>query len=339
MHVRPATYGDVAILIPSRTVLDALEDALEEASVPYRTESSSLAYASREVRSLLLALRAVDDPSDELALLSTLRSPLFGCSDPELYRWVNGRGGRWSVLPGELPPADGDDDTVRDAVGYLQGFAADRHWATPSELLDRLIRDRRVLEVSGHGRRARYVWRRLRYLVDQARVWREAGGGTLREYLEWAYRQATDSVRVTEAVLPETDHDAVRIMTVHAAKGLEFPIVVLAGLTTRPRRSRRRSRRHLDAERAAATAGQGRHDEGLRDHPPARRAARRSRAPPPALRRRHPRVVSRWCRCTARPACPGPPAQPRASAPSPSWWPEPGSASGCLGWSSPPRWS
>lgn len=95
------------------------------------------------------------------------------------------------------------------------------------------------MEVAGESRRSRDVWRRLRYLVDQARVWREAGGGTLREYLAWAYRQATDSVRITEAVLPETDHDAVRIMTVHAAKGLEFPIVVVAGLTTQPQAGRR----------------------------------------------------------------------------------------------------
>ena len=238
-ELRVAVHGDVAILIPSRTVLDALEDELDEANVPYRTESSSLAYASREVRSLLLALKAVDDPSDELALVSTLRSALFGCSDPELFRWVNGRGGRWSVLPGELPAPEGPDDPVHAGVAYLQALAAGRHWATPAELLDQLIRDRRALEVAGHGRRARDVWRRLRYLVDQARVWREAGGGTLRDYLSWAYRQATDSVRVTEAVLPETDHDAVRIMTVHAAKGLEFPIVMVAGLTTQPQGARR----------------------------------------------------------------------------------------------------
>ena len=53
-----------------------------------------------------------------------------------------------------------------------------------------------------------------------------------------ARRQAADGVRVNEAVLPETDHDAVRIMTIHAAKGLEFPIVVVAGLTTQHRGGR-----------------------------------------------------------------------------------------------------
>ena len=69
---------------------------------PYRAESSSLVYATPEVRALLMAARAIDDPTDELAVVSTLRSPLFGCSDPDLFGWVQ-RGGPWSpVAP--LPP-------------------------------------------------------------------------------------------------------------------------------------------------------------------------------------------------------------------------------------------
>ncbi len=234
---RPARPGDIAILIPSRAVLDALEDALDDADIPYRTESSSLAYASREVRDLLLALRAVDDATDELALVSTLRSALFGCTDVDLYRWRRERGGRWNLVGGQLPEPEADDP-VHDAMTYLRALAAERHWTAPADLLDRLVRDRRVLEVAGTGRRSRDVWRRVRYLLDQARAWREAGGGSLREYVAWAYRQAADGVRVNEAVLPETDHDAVRIMTIHAAKGLEFPIVVVAGLTTQHRGGR-----------------------------------------------------------------------------------------------------
>ena len=69
-------------------------------------------------------------------------------------------------------------------------------------------------------------------MIDQARAWSEAEGGTLREYLEWARLQASETARVAEAVLPETDDDSVRIMTIHAAKGLEFPITILSGMTT-----------------------------------------------------------------------------------------------------------
>jgi ATP-dependent exoDNAse (exonuclease V) beta subunit len=85
---------------------------------------------------------------------------------------------------------------------------------------------------TGHPRD---LWRRLRFVIDQARAWSEAQGGTLREYLEWARLQASESVRVAETILPETDDQSVRIMTIHGAKGLEFPITIVSGLTTAAR--------------------------------------------------------------------------------------------------------
>ena len=60
-------------------------------------------------------------------------------------------------------------------------------------------------------------------MVDQARAFTDAYGADLRRYLAWADLQSADDARVVEAILPETDDDAVRIMTVHASKGLEFP--------------------------------------------------------------------------------------------------------------------
>ena len=75
--------------------------------------------------------------------------------------------------------------------------------------------------------------RGLRVVIDQARQWREATNGNLRQYLRWVEMQSAEGARVSESVLPETDDDAVRIMTIHAAKGLEFPVVVLAGLNSK----------------------------------------------------------------------------------------------------------
>jgi ATP-dependent exoDNAse (exonuclease V) beta subunit len=56
--------------------------------------------------------------------------------------------------------------------------------------------------------------------------------------LEWARRQSQDGVRAAEVVLPELDEDAVHVMTIHAAKGLEFPVTVVSGMTTEPRNRR-----------------------------------------------------------------------------------------------------
>ena len=89
-----------------------------------------------------------------------------------------------------------------------------------------------MIEIGALTGRFRDVARRVRFLIDQARAYADAVGGTLRDYLAWAEMQGAEGARVVEAVVPETDDDAVRIMTIHGAKGLEFPIVVCSGMTT-----------------------------------------------------------------------------------------------------------
>ncbi len=228
---RPAAYGDVCVLLPARTSLPFLERALDAVGIPYRAETSSLVYTTREVRELLLALRAVDDPTDSAAMVSTLRSSLYGCGDDDLFDYKVTHRGSWSLhapAPTTLP----GDHPVVQGIAHLRSLHDDRHWHAPSELLERLVRDRRVLEQGFATRRPRDLWRRVRFVIDQARAFADAGGGGLRDFLRWADQQSIDGARVVEAVLPETDDDAVRILTIHGAKGLEFPITILSGMTT-----------------------------------------------------------------------------------------------------------
>ena len=234
---RPARAGDVTILVPTRTSLPALEDALGSAGISYRAESASLVYASRLVRDLLLTLQAIDDPTDELATVSALRSPLFACGDDDLYRFRRDHDGSFDHTR-PLPPTAADDDPVVEGLRYLHSKHQDRRWQSPSELADAVVRDRRVLELGEAEGRARDLWRRIRFVIDQARAWTDTTHGTLRQYLSWIRQQTTEGSRVSEAVLPETDDDAVRIMTVHAAKGLEFPITIVSGLSTQPQQQR-----------------------------------------------------------------------------------------------------
>ena len=229
---RPARLGDIAILIPSRLSLGALEDALDAAGIPYRAESSSLVYSTREVRDVLSALQAVADPTDELALVAALRSPLYGCGDDDLAHWRLAYRGRFSLL-GRRPEDAPADHPVAEGIAHLAELHRAKRWTSPPALIDRLVRERGAFETAVAGGRPRDVWRRLRFVIDQARAWADAGGTNLRDYMAWARLQGADNARVTETILPETDDDSVRILTVHAAKGLEFPIVVLSGMTTR----------------------------------------------------------------------------------------------------------
>jgi len=130
-------------------------------------------------------------------------------------------------------PATAGEPAVQ-AMAYLRARHAEHHYLAPSELLARLAADRRAFELGFAEGRPRDVWRRLRFVIDQARAWSETTAGSVRQYLAWVKLQASEGSRVTEALLPETDDDAVRIMTIHAAKGLEFPVTIVSGLTTAP---------------------------------------------------------------------------------------------------------
>ncbi len=232
---RAAKLADICVLIPTRTPLPALEDALESAGLPYRVESSSLVYASPEVRDLLTVLRAVDDPTDEVAVVAALRSPMFACGDDDLveHRRANGS---WDYR--KPPPDEGVDGPVAAGLHSLHQLHDERWWHDVSGLIQRVLAERRLLELALDDRRPRDVWRRLHFVTDQARAFTDAYGTDLRRYLAWAEVQCAEDARVVEAILPESDDDAVRIMTVHASKGLEFPIVVLSGLNVADRSRR-----------------------------------------------------------------------------------------------------
>ena len=224
---RPARFSDICILMPRRTALPQLELALDDADIPYRLEGASLIYVTQEVRDVLNCLKAIDDPADEVAIVAALRSPAFACTDVELLQFYES-GGRFDYLS----DVDSTQGPVAGALGELRSYHHRRLWAQTSDLIDRFIRERPLMTSAVEHPRTREQWRRYRFVVDQARAFSRAGGNSLRAFLEWVEVQAAERARVTEVAVPETDEEAVRVMTVHGSKGLEFPVVVLTGLNS-----------------------------------------------------------------------------------------------------------
>ena len=224
----PVGFSDICILIRSRTSLPDLERAMEEANVPYRLESASLVFESQEVRDLINCLRAIDDPADRVATVAALRSPAFGCSDVDLL-YHHESGGSFDYLsenPGRGEPV------VSEGLEALKRFHLRRMWESPATLIERFVRDRMLMEGATSHPRMREQWRRYRFMVERAAQYADAGGKSLRSFLGWIEEQASNRVRVTETPVPESDEQTVRVMTMHSAKGLEFPVVILTSLNS-----------------------------------------------------------------------------------------------------------
>ncbi len=228
---RPTRFADMAILLPTRTNSPAIERALADAGIPFRVESRSLVFATQDVRDLSNILAAIDDPTDDVAVVAALRSPAFACRDSDLLAHVQAGGG-WSYLA-EAPASS--PDPVRAGMAGLREFHGRKWYMSTGALIEEVIASRHMLELAVAGPRPRESWRRLRFVAEQARGLEEAGAlTTLRQFVEWLRIQAEEGARVNEGVSVEPDDDAIRIMTIHAAKGLEFDIVFLAGLGIEP---------------------------------------------------------------------------------------------------------
>ncbi len=230
MRTRPARLGDIALLLPTRTALPAIERALQTRDLSARIESRSLVFASAEVRDLVSILGAIDDPTDEVAVVAALRTPAFGCRDRELLAWRDG-GGSWDY---RRPAPPGPPGAVVEAMHALADLHQRGRWTSVADLLDAIVGERGLRELAVAHRRPRDRWRRTHYLLDQARAWDEQPGHTRRGFLEWVQLQDDEQARINEHLVSEPDDDALRILTVHGAKGLEFPIVVVAGLSAPP---------------------------------------------------------------------------------------------------------
>ena len=225
---RPCTSSDICILMPSRTNLRNLERALENARVRYRLDSGSLMVATQEVRDLLNCLRCIDDPTDEVALVAALRSPAYACSDVDLLRWREA-GGWWTYQrpgPPEVP-------RVSAAISDLLELHRLGDTLTVPALVEELISRRLLRAAAADDWRPRETLRRQRYVLEQVRALTRAGRTTLHDAVDYLERLAADP-HYDSVASDSDDEDCVRVMTIHAAKGLEFPIVLVTGLGRKP---------------------------------------------------------------------------------------------------------
>ena len=229
---REVGYGDVAVLCRASTSFECYENAFERAGLPFLTVAGRGFYGRPEVRDLLNTLAAIADPTNDLALFGALRSPVIGLSNTTLYRLRAEQRCRWpdQALWRALPMCQTDIpldqverlDSALNVIGDLHNQVGRRPVADIlKEYLD--TTDYRAALVRAGERRAA---RNASKLLSDAYV---SGIVSVGEFLEYIGDLRESGSREGEA--RSTSEGAIQIMSVHAAKGLEFPIVVIADVT------------------------------------------------------------------------------------------------------------
>ena len=227
---RPFEYGDAAILMRSRASLLKIEQALRKYEIPYQTVKGIGFWQKQEVYDFYHLLRFLSNPQDDLALIGVLRSPLLMLSDEALYFLAQTEGADYlqkmiaaattdSTFPEE------EKDRLLQVVNLLRKWIVLRGRMPLTEFCETIMNDLKLRTLYSAQLNGEQLTANIEKLIQQVAHFESAGLGSLNEFVKNMEELIENGMREGEAQLVQEDRGAVKIMTIHAAKGLQFPVV------------------------------------------------------------------------------------------------------------------
>jgi ATP-dependent helicase/nuclease subunit A len=228
---RPLQAGDIAILFRELSNTESVyENALRRRHIQFQIVGGKKFYNRPEIVALETLLTCLESPADEASLAALLRSCLFGFTDEELFLYREA-GGVFEFLRG----AKGK---VGEAFRHLRQWYLETRQLSPAETLLYLYERTNLLAVVSCQPHGEQRVANLMKVVHQCRDLEESQNFTYRAFVKWLVRQREEDAMEGEAPGPEETDNQVTLMTLHKAKGLEFPVVILSGAAPeKPRKS------------------------------------------------------------------------------------------------------
>jgi len=202
-------------------------EALEARGIPHLLVGGKTFHEREEVDAIRTALTAIEWPEDELSVYAALHGPLFAIGEEELLEYHSiARAFHPYRVPAELP---GRLEPVAKALTTLRELHAARNHRPVADTIGRLIAITRAHAGFILWRGGEQVLANVLHVSDLARRYESEGGLSFRGFVDTLH-DASGRADSPEAPILEEGSDGVRLMTVHKAKGLEFPVVVLADI-------------------------------------------------------------------------------------------------------------
>jgi len=235
---RPARWGDMVVLArASRSRAAHFAKVFSGLGIPILTKQDDF-FDAVEIRDLRALLEILDNPLQDIPLLTVMRSPLAGFNHDELakMRLAQRKGRFWKAIARYLDWGGESADTqLRERLrSFQQQYLEWRNSARRESLADRLesiLAETRYLEWAAAQPRGRQKLANIREFIRVTREHDERGSGGLGGFLSHL-KELIDGDQPSEPTAPDNT-DAVRFMSIHQSKGLEFPIVVVANLERR----------------------------------------------------------------------------------------------------------
>ena len=230
----PIAYGDIAILIRYRTHLPDIEHALLEAGIPYLTTKGVGFYQRQEIYDIWNYLNFLNEPvKNEASLAAVLRGPAFGISDAELYEISLQEGANfWDKAQNYQAQSD---NNFKRAITILKQHRQFVHRMSVNQLICMIVNETGMIGTLKTGIYGQQRWANYQKLLELARNFDgDENIRILSDFIEFMDTLIKEEPREGEAIIEES-RGAVQIMTIHAAKGKEFPIVILPCLDRKGR--------------------------------------------------------------------------------------------------------
>ncbi len=232
--LRKITYRDMVILLRStKNATHIFQEELAREGIPAYADSDSGYFEALEVQMFLDLLRVVDNKAQDIPLLSVMRSPMGGFSTEELIkiRLENPSGTYFEALEkGALHRRDALGDKVRKFLGDLRQWKVDARLYKIDEFIWKLLRDTGYYYFLGAMPGGKQRQANLRILLDRASEFQQTSIKGLFQFIEFIEKIKQGSDDFGAAKILGEKENLVRLMSIHKSKGLEFPVVFLAGL-------------------------------------------------------------------------------------------------------------
>ncbi|NHC18745.1 helicase-exonuclease AddAB subunit AddA [Bacillus sp. MM2020_4] len=234
---KPLLYRDVVILLRSMTWAPQIMEEFKQQSIPIYANLSTGYFEATEVSIMLSLLRVIDNPFQDIPLASVLRSPIVGLNEEELakIRIHKKRSTFWEAVSAFClsKTAENSDpfyEKVRSFFDMLKDWRQLARQGSLSELIWQLYRDTGFYDFVGGLPGGKQRQANLRALYDRARGYEQTSFRGLFRFLRFIERMIDRGDDLGAARALGEQEDVVRIMTIHSSKGLEFPVVFMAGM-------------------------------------------------------------------------------------------------------------